>query len=693
VADFAASDTIICVNSSVQFTDLSSESVTSWQWTFPGGDPSTSDQQNPVVVYNAMGEYDVTLLISDGNSTDEITKTNYIQVVMDEFPEMSLSTDNLDFDTTYVDFTKYDSILISNACADTLWVTNIVSDNPDYSVDVTEFNLPPNTSYYLEVQFMPLNPGNSDGMLTIVNNDLDTPEAIITLSGFGLGIPVVTVTPDYLSQELHPDQSVLDYISISNSGTGDLIYTSSISYVTGGLPGAPLDFQWLSINANGNGTVPPNTDLNMDIDFDATGLTPGDYSAEILLESNDLANPALVIQVDLTIIAYDAHIVDIPAGWGSISSYIDPLNDSVEVIFDPILSDLTILMNMSQVFWPGQGINTIGTWNTHQGFKIKVENAVQLTISGDLEQDKILDLNAGWNIMPVLNNTPVSTSQLFSPLGDTLIIVKEIAGNNLYWPSQSIYSLVNLEPGKAYMIALNGASSVTFPPYSKNPDVSSGPDNTFINVTPWNNIYFTANSHILAIDKNALAEVNAGDIIGIFNNSDLCCGMIEINDNMANAGVAAFGDDFTTEESIDGMKENEPMQFRLFRPSSGKEYLLNVVFDSKLPDQGVFITNGLSKINGIALVPEGFENSPSDKTIHIYPNPSAGEFNLTLYGLTGTVEISVWDIQGQLIQMDKMTTETERQHLIFDLSDYPKGIYTVKIMGTDFIDFNKIVLQ
>ena len=44
-ADFYATPKEQCVPFSVQFTDLSSQDPTSWQWTFPGGTPSTSTDQ------------------------------------------------------------------------------------------------------------------------------------------------------------------------------------------------------------------------------------------------------------------------------------------------------------------------------------------------------------------------------------------------------------------------------------------------------------------------------------------------------------------------------------------------------------------------------------------------------------------------------------------------------------------------
>lgn len=65
----------------IQFVDLTSgKQPVSWQWSFPGGTPETSTEQNPVVVYKQGGVYDVTLKVSDGTQSDEITRTAFVSV-------------------------------------------------------------------------------------------------------------------------------------------------------------------------------------------------------------------------------------------------------------------------------------------------------------------------------------------------------------------------------------------------------------------------------------------------------------------------------------------------------------------------------------------------------------------------------------------------------------------------------------
>ncbi len=80
-AQFSGAPTLLCTGSSVAFTDQSLHSPTSWNWSFPGGAPSTFSGQNPPpIVYDTVGTYDVTLTVSDGLTIDTKTKTGYITV-------------------------------------------------------------------------------------------------------------------------------------------------------------------------------------------------------------------------------------------------------------------------------------------------------------------------------------------------------------------------------------------------------------------------------------------------------------------------------------------------------------------------------------------------------------------------------------------------------------------------------------
>ena len=81
IANFCANDSIVNTGSTVTFSDLSLNTPTQWNWSFPGGIPSSSTQQNPSVIYNSLGDFSVTLTATDIYGTNTLVKTNYIKVL------------------------------------------------------------------------------------------------------------------------------------------------------------------------------------------------------------------------------------------------------------------------------------------------------------------------------------------------------------------------------------------------------------------------------------------------------------------------------------------------------------------------------------------------------------------------------------------------------------------------------------
>lgn len=80
VANFTASRLTLCENESVDFNDQSMN-ATNWQWSFPGGTPSTSNQRNPSgIVYSIPGQYDVNLIITNPTGSNANFRQNFIVV-------------------------------------------------------------------------------------------------------------------------------------------------------------------------------------------------------------------------------------------------------------------------------------------------------------------------------------------------------------------------------------------------------------------------------------------------------------------------------------------------------------------------------------------------------------------------------------------------------------------------------------
>lgn len=80
-ANFAANFTTVLIGNNVNFSDLSTNNPTDWEWTFTGGVPSTSTIQNPSSInYPTAGTYPVKLVVLNAYGSDTLVKTGYITV-------------------------------------------------------------------------------------------------------------------------------------------------------------------------------------------------------------------------------------------------------------------------------------------------------------------------------------------------------------------------------------------------------------------------------------------------------------------------------------------------------------------------------------------------------------------------------------------------------------------------------------
>ncbi|MEN9522891.1 MAG: hypothetical protein RL065_1268 [Bacteroidota bacterium] len=79
-ANFVALVTSICTGGGIVFNSNTLNSPAALNWIFPGGTPASSMSANPSVVYNTVGTYDVTLIVSNLNGTDTLFIPNYITV-------------------------------------------------------------------------------------------------------------------------------------------------------------------------------------------------------------------------------------------------------------------------------------------------------------------------------------------------------------------------------------------------------------------------------------------------------------------------------------------------------------------------------------------------------------------------------------------------------------------------------------
>lgn len=92
----SSSDTNFCDKNSVNFIDMSTNTPTTWQWTFAGAVPASSTLQNPInIYYPNYGSYDVTLVACNTAGCDSLFLPAFINVFQLPTPVINYGNDTL----------------------------------------------------------------------------------------------------------------------------------------------------------------------------------------------------------------------------------------------------------------------------------------------------------------------------------------------------------------------------------------------------------------------------------------------------------------------------------------------------------------------------------------------------------------------------------------------------------------------
>jgi len=178
--------------------------------------------------------------------------------------------------------------------------------------------------------------------------------------------------------------------------------------------------------------------------------------------------------------------VALSEGWSGISGFVIPSNSNIEDLFEPIISDVEMIVGETGFYYPSQGTNTLGNWDSQTGYMIKMHNANQLTIEGTELASRSHTAPQGWSVLPVLSGCEVSVEDVFGSLSE-VVSIKDIAEVEVYWPEKEVYKLTTLQPGTAYMIYTNAEVSFMFPECTGDYSLvwSDEFDGTEINMDNW----------------------------------------------------------------------------------------------------------------------------------------------------------------------------------------------------------------
>ncbi len=329
-ADFKIAKEAICEGETLSFTDeTGGGEPTSYTWTFAGGTPSTSSDQNPMVTYSQPGVYDVSLTVTNaaGSTTKTIKKavavkpiwTPYQAEWKEDFETSELINTDVTIATTY-DSTKFK-------------ITNTAASSGAHSLILDNFN----SEEPLDLDYM-----ISPNIQTIFGKD-------ITLSFDYAYAQIVGNELDRLRVYISTDCG--DSWTILRSFVGPTLKTTTNPVTTAYVP-AFNDWRTSTINLNGYSDKGP---ILLKWEFKAAG-----------------GNNLYIDNINVT--ASNIGLSENPAG-SAIEFYPNPASNRVTINFnstlnkdaDIVITDINGKQLLKSVARKGATTHTIGNLNLPSG--------------------------------------------------------------------------------------------------------------------------------------------------------------------------------------------------------------------------------------------------------------------------------------------------------------------------------------
>lgn len=149
-----------------------------------------------------------------------------------------------------------------------------------------------------------------------------------------------------------------------------------------------------------------------------------------------------------------AQQIQVDAGWTGISSRLLLVNDDIPSLFGENLNLIEFISGDTRFFQPGNNESTLNNWETTDGYMILADEPFTLTLDGYPENYNQLQLQAGWNLIPVFSGVPVPVDGLNSDPPGMISAIKDACGTATWWPEKEVLDLQTLQPGNSYWIRM-----------------------------------------------------------------------------------------------------------------------------------------------------------------------------------------------------------------------------------------------
>jgi len=376
--------------------------------------------------------------------------------------------------------------------------------------------------------------------------------------------------------------------------------------------------------------------------------------------------------------------------------YVDP----IDYVLEPILDDLDeVLHQQDEIYKDNQGQwqNEIGDFRSVDGYKIDMDDDVELEVAGWLEDPSTVmyldeDVSKGpWSPMLGIGNwigcfVPGSTAwqTAFSQIMDEITFIK--ADDWSYVKGYSVpSSFCTVDYGKLYVVGVSEDCSFTWTTFGKGSNPYVKPET----------IIFTYEEEadympIFVDDTDALDGV---DEIGVFLCEE-CIGASVIEEFPV--FIPAY-----VENTL--IKEDVELTFRTacYDDKSIMKNMSIFVYDEKEKDfiEDIVVLDNMNS----ALIKLGIGEDieiPTEFSVHQnYPNPVKGTttISFTLPEDNKEAQVTIYNIKGQIVKELEVSVSNKGFNAVWDCTDksnkpVSSGIYFYNVTSGEYSEMKKMLL-
>ena len=406
-----------------------------------------------------------------------------------------------------------------------------------------------------------------------------------------------------------------------------------------------------------------------------------------------------------SVIPTNTHIVSLQPGWNMISSFIAPMDSSLDRLFESLIDKLTIIKDGSgNAFLPEFGIDNIKTWNYKNGYQVYLSpESDTLEIFGIkvTPHNEPLPLNAGWNMVGYLRNTPLEVELALETIEDKLIIIKNGSGQ-VYIPpgiagDDPINTLETMKPGEGYQLYISKNADLIYPGNHFSGTQTAG-GTTQSGSSDYNKLQYY--HHNGTTGTNAIFIVRGinllpGDEIAVWNQTGKLVGNGMVQSN-GSAAVVVWGEDTYGNQEVTGATPAEELTLTGWSSKTNNEVKLTIlhVYDILAhKDLGVNLSYQQDAVRSITVEVE--ISTPETFVLHQnYPNPFNPSTTIA-YGIPKEthVLIEIYNMLGQKIEtIVDIKQQAGTYEVVFNGSLLSSGTYFYRMQADGFVETNKFIL-